>query len=48
MVNWKRMGQQVYVNGHSWLARQMTHWGLGFVQHGNASWNWTIRSGLKN
>ena len=27
---------QVYVNGHSWLARQMTHWGLGFVQHDNA------------
>lgn len=27
---------QVYVNGHSWLARQMTHWGLGFVQRDNA------------
>jgi len=27
---------QVYVNGHDWLARQMTHWGLGFVQHDNA------------
>ena len=27
---------QVYVNGHSWLAQQMTHWGLGFVQHDNA------------
>jgi len=27
---------QVYVNGHDWLARQMKHWGLGFVQHDNA------------
>jgi len=27
---------QVYVNGHDWLARQMTQWGIGFTQHDNA------------
>ena len=26
---------QVYVNGHDWLAQQMTQWGLGFTQHDN-------------
>jgi len=27
---------QVYVNGHDWLARQMTHRGIGFCQRDNA------------
>jgi hypothetical protein len=27
---------QVYVNGHEWLAQQMVHQKLGFVQQHNA------------
>ena len=36
LQTWFPYTMQVYVNGHDWLARQMTHWGLGFVQHDNA------------
>jgi hypothetical protein len=36
LQTWFPYTMQVYVNGHDWLARQMTHWGLGFGQHDNA------------
>jgi hypothetical protein len=36
LQTWFPYTMQVYVNGHDWLARQMTQWGLGFVQHDNA------------
>jgi hypothetical protein len=36
LQTWFPYTMQVYVNGHDWLARQMSQWGLGFVQHDNA------------
>jgi hypothetical protein len=33
---WFPFTTQVYVNGHDWLARQLLHAGIGFVQHDNA------------
>ena len=36
LQTWFPYTMQVYVNGHDWLARQMTQWGMGFVQHDNA------------
>jgi hypothetical protein len=33
---WFPFTTQVYVNGHDWLARQLHHAGVGFVQHDNA------------
>jgi hypothetical protein len=36
LQTWFPFTLQVYVNGHDWLARQMAHQGLGFVQHDNA------------
>ena len=35
LQTWFPYTVQVYVNGHDWLARQMTKRGLGFVQHDN-------------
>jgi len=34
--SWFPYTVQVYVNGHSWLARQMTQRQMGFTQHDNA------------
>lgn len=34
--SWFPFTVQVYVNGHSWLARQMKKRRLGFIQHDNA------------
>ena len=36
LQTWFPYTMQVYVNGHDWLARQMTACRLGFVQHDNA------------
>ena len=36
LQTWFPYTVQVYVNGHEWLARQMLHKKLGFVQHDNA------------
>jgi len=36
LQSWFPYTMQVYVNGHDWLARQMTQWGIGFTQHDNA------------
>jgi hypothetical protein len=36
LQTWFPFTIQVYVNGHDWLARQMLHKKLGFVQHDNA------------
>lgn len=36
LQTWFPYTMQVYVNGHDWLARQMSHRQLGFVQHDNA------------
>jgi hypothetical protein len=36
LQTWFPFTIQVYVNGHDWLARQMAHRRLGFVQHDNA------------
>ena len=36
LQTWFPYTVQVYVNGHEWLARQMLHQKLGFVQHDNA------------
>jgi hypothetical protein len=36
LQTWFPYTMQVYVNGHGWLARQMSQWGLGFVQRDNA------------
>jgi hypothetical protein len=36
LQTWFPYTMQVYVNGHDWLAQQMTQWGMGFVQHDNA------------
>jgi hypothetical protein len=36
LQTWFPFTIQVYVNGHDWLARQMVHQRLGFVQHDNA------------
>jgi hypothetical protein len=36
LQTWFPFTVQVYVNGHDWLARQMLHRKLGFVQHDNA------------
>jgi len=36
LQTWFPYTTQVYVNGHDWLARQMTKAGLGFVQYDNA------------
>ena len=36
LQTWFPFTIQVYVNGHDWLARQMLHQKLGFVQHDNA------------
>jgi hypothetical protein len=36
LQTWFPFTIQVYVNGHEWLARQLAHKRLGFVQHDNA------------
>jgi hypothetical protein len=36
LQTWFPFTIQVYVNGHEWLARQLSHAQLGFVQHDNA------------
>ena len=36
LTTWFPFTAQVYVNGHSWLARQMLRRGLGFAQQDNA------------
>jgi len=36
LPTWFPFTLQVYVNGHEWLARQMTQHGLSFTQHDNA------------
>jgi hypothetical protein len=36
LQTWFPFTMQVYVNGHDWLARQMAHQHLGFVQQDNA------------
>jgi hypothetical protein len=36
LQTWFPYPVQVYVNGHDWLARQMTKRGIGFTQHDNA------------
>jgi hypothetical protein len=36
LQTWLPFTVQVYVNGHEWLAQQMVHKGLGFVQQHNA------------
>ena len=35
LQSWFPYTMQVYVNGHDWLARQMTQRGAGFTQHDN-------------
>jgi hypothetical protein len=36
LQTWFPFSVQVYVNGHSWLERQMTKWKMGLVQRDNA------------
>jgi hypothetical protein len=36
LETWFPLTVQIYINGHSWLARQMARRGIGFVQHDNA------------
>ena len=36
LQTWFPYTMQVYVNGHDWLARKMSQWGMGFTQHDNA------------
>src|SRR6516225_220597 len=36
LQTWFPYAIQVYVNGHDWLARQLLHKGIGFVQQDNA------------
>jgi hypothetical protein len=36
LQTWFPLTVQVYVNGHSWLAQQLTRRRIGFVQHDNA------------